>query len=140
MKNFKFNIPIQVRYGDLDPQWHVNNARFLTFLEQARFQYLVKLGLFSGENFFDVGLIVADIHIKYRNPIEMNQNIEVGAKVTHIGNKSLKMESVIADKASGEIIAEAETVMVGFDYHSKTSIPISDHWRAVISEFEGVQL
>ena len=36
MDDFKFHHPIEVRYSDLDPQGHVNNARFLTFFEQAR--------------------------------------------------------------------------------------------------------
>ena len=60
MSTFHFIYPIQIRYGDLDPQWHVNNARFVTYLEQSRFAYLVELGLFDGKGFFDLGLIVAD--------------------------------------------------------------------------------
>ena len=36
MADFRFYHPIEVRYGDLDPQGHVNNARYLTYLEQAR--------------------------------------------------------------------------------------------------------
>ena len=65
MSVFRFHIPIDIRYGDLDPQWHVNNARYLTFLEQGRMEYLRALNLWDGEDFFKLGLIVADIHIAY---------------------------------------------------------------------------
>jgi acyl-CoA thioester hydrolase len=64
MNSYRFEYPITVRYGDLDPQWHVNNARFLTFAEQARFAYLMRLGLFDGKSFWDLPLIVGDIHCR----------------------------------------------------------------------------
>ena len=65
MSEFKFFHPIEIRYGDLDPQGHVNNAKYLTYFEQARVHYLIELGLFSADqSFMDLALIVADIHIK----------------------------------------------------------------------------
>ena len=70
MSGYKFFHPIEVRYGDLDPQGHVNNAKYLTYFEQARVHYLVQLGLFSmQQNFLDIGVIIADIHLKYRAPL-----------------------------------------------------------------------
>ena len=91
MSEFKFYFPIQVRYGDLDPQWHVNNAKFLTYFEQARFGYLVELNLWDGKSFMDLGLIVADVHISYKAPIVLGQKVRVGVRVSKIGNKSLDL-------------------------------------------------
>jgi acyl-CoA thioester hydrolase len=99
MNPFNLYIPILVRYGDLDPQWHVNNSRFVTFIEQARFEYLLKAGLWDGKDFFDIGLIVADQHISYVGQIFMTQKIRVGVKVSRIGNKSLTFEYAIEDRA-----------------------------------------
>ncbi len=139
MTTFRYHLPIQIRYGDLDPQWHVNNARFATYLEQARFSYLMELGLFDGHSFFDIGLIVADVHIAYLAPMTLTQKIRVSMGVTHIGNKSLKMEYVIEDEGTGQATARAETVMVAYDYHANQSIPISDEWRRKITEYEGIR-
>ncbi len=135
---FRYHYPIQIRYGDLDPQWHVNNARFATFLEQARFSYLIELGLFDGRSFFDIGLIVADVHIAYLAPMTLTQKICVKMGVTRIGNKSLTMEYVIEDEDTGQAAARAETVMVAYDYHTNHSIPISDEWRRKIAQYEGI--
>ncbi len=63
MSDFRFYYPVQVRYSDLDAQWHVNNARFLSIVESARLDYLRHLGLWDGSSFLDLGVIVADIHI-----------------------------------------------------------------------------
>jgi acyl-CoA thioester hydrolase len=137
METFRFYHPIQVRYGDLDPQWHVNNANFLSYLEQARFSYLVELGLFDGHSFFDVGLIVADIHIAYLLPIDMLQRLRVGTRVTRIGTKSITFESQIEEEGTGKVLAKSETVMVAFDYKKQVSKPVPIEWRAVISQYEG---
>lgn len=139
MSLFRFTYPIQVRYGDLDPQWHVNNANFLTFIEQARFAYLMHLGLFDGESFLDLGLIVADVHIAYRAPISIGQSVRVALRVSRIGTKSLTFEYQVEDEADGTLFARAETVMVAYDYPSKLSRPVPDEWRRIISEYEALE-
>jgi acyl-CoA thioester hydrolase len=138
MSNFNFYCPIQVRYSDLDPQWHVNNARILTFLEQARFTYITELGLFKGNNFFDLSLIVADVHVAYLAPIELGQKVRVGVRTGHIGNKSLTFEYQVEEENTNQVLAKAETVMVAYDYHIRASKPVPPEWRQVIGKFEGV--
>jgi acyl-CoA thioester hydrolase len=138
MPSFKYYIPVQIRYGDLDPQWHVNNSRFLTFIEQARFSYLVSLGLFDGKSYLDFELIVADVHIAYLAPIKLEQKVRVGARVSRIGNKSLTFEYLIEDEDTGQALGRAETVMVAYDYRAQASKPVSELWRAKIAAFEGL--
>jgi acyl-CoA thioester hydrolase len=138
MPAFKYYCPVQIRYGDLDPQWHVNNARTLTFIEQARFAYLIKLGLFDGVSFLDLGLIVADVHVAYQAPIRLTQKIRVGVCVARIGNKSLTIEYQIEDEDSAAILATAETVMVAYNYQTQSSIPVPTAWREKIRAFEGL--
>lgn len=140
MEEYKFVYPMQVRYGDLDPQWHVNNARFLTFIEQARFAYLVELGIFDGKDFFEVPFIVADIHVAYLAPIHLTQTIEVRMRTGKLGNKSLRFDYLIADSKTGEELARAETVMVAYDYHTRQSMPIKESWRQAILDYEGQTL
>ena len=138
MTNFHHYCPIQVRYGDLDPQGHVNNARFLTYTEQTRMSYLIELGLWDGVSFIDLGLIVADIHMSYLSPIHLGQAIQVGVCVTRIGNKSINFEFQLEDTESKKIIAKCETVMVTYDYHTESSIPVPQTWREKIKAFEGL--
>lgn len=138
MTEYHFSVPVVVRYGDLDPQWHVNNARFLTYLENARMGYLMSLGLFDGENFFDFNLIVADIHIAYKAPIKLTQKVRVWIKAERLGNKSLTFIYEISDDETKQVMATAETIMVTYDYHQQKSIPIPEKWRQAISQREGV--
>jgi len=137
MKIFNYSVPIDVRYGDLDPQWHVNNARFLTFLEHARLSYLMHLGLFDGENFFNFNLIVADIHIAYLAPIQLKQKVAVYMRCERIGNKSLTFVYEIRDEATQPVLSTPETIMVTYAYPLPKSMVVPEAWRRAISELEG---
>lgn len=138
MTDFHFSVPIDVRYGDLDPQWHVNNARFLTYLENARMGYLMSLDLFAGENFFDFNLIVADIHISYKAPIKLTDKVHVWIRAEKLGHKSLTFVYEIRNDETRQVFATAETIMVTYDYHLQKSIPIPENWRQAISVREDV--
>lgn len=138
MPGYRFICPIQVRYGDLDPQGHVNNAGILTYIEQARITYLQKLELWNGTSYLDLGLIVADVHVSYLVPIYLNQNVQAGMRVSRIGNKSLIFEYALEDGATHTPLAKGEAVMVAYDYHQKTSIGVPEDWREKIARFEGI--
>lgn len=137
MNQFRFHLPVTVNYGDIDAQWHVNNKVFLTYLESARFQYLVEVGLFDESSYLDLPFIVADVHVRYLIPIQLSDQVMVSIGVTRIGNKSLVLEYVISTPDESRIFATAETVMVTYDYHSKTSVPVNAEIRQRISKYEG---
>ena len=137
MSEFRFSILIDARYSDLDPQWHVNNVRYLTFMEQARLKYLLALGLWDGHDFNRLGMIVADIHIAYIAPMLFGETARMELRVVKMGNKSFNFEYLLTDEASGRQLAKAESVMVAYDYAGQCSVPIPADWRAKISAFEG---
>ncbi|KXK13133.1 MAG: thioesterase superfamily protein [Chloroflexi bacterium OLB14] len=139
MSEYKFFHPIEVRYEDLDPQGHVNNAKYLTYFEQARIYYLMQLGLFSkDQSFMEVGVIVADIHITYHATTHYGDPIKVGLKTAKIGNKSFTTEQEVINTQTGKVLATATIVLVTFDYEGLKTILVPDEWRKKIAEFEGI--
>jgi len=137
MTQYRFYFPIEVRYGDLDPQGHVNNAKHLTYFEQARIAYLIELGLFTkDQSFMEIGVILADVHITYLEPVYFGQNIKVGVHVAKLGYKSMRWEQNIEDADTVQEIAKGEVVMVAYDYRRRKTIPIPQEWRDKISTFE----
>ncbi len=137
MSDFKFFHPIEVRYGDLDPQGHLNNAKYLTFFEQARVRYMIHLGLYTpDQSFMKVGVIVADAHIAFLAPIYFGDDVKVDVRTSKLGNKSMTVEQNIVNNASGQEMARGEVVTVTFDYQSKQTISIPEEWRNKIKAFE----
>ncbi len=138
MSSFRSFHPITVRYGDLDPQGHVNNAGFITYLEHARVNYIRQLGLWDGKSFLEIGFILARVEMDFKKPILMTDVVEVGVKVSRLGNKSLDMDYLIRESKTGQIFAEGRTIQVAYDYETQKTIPVSDHWRDVIQNYEGL--
>ena len=139
MSDFRFFHPIEIRYGDLDPQGHVNNAKYLTYFEQARVHYLIQLGLFSeDQSFMDVGIIIADIHLTFRSPARYNNRIKVGMRISKIGSKSITTEQCVVDADTGKVFAVGTVILVTFNYREHKTIPVPDEWREKITSFENI--
>jgi acyl-CoA thioester hydrolase len=137
MPEFRFFHPVTVRYGDLDPQGHVNNAAFITYLEHARVSYVRQLGLWDGKSFLEIGFILARVEMDYREPIQLTDLIEVGVRVSSLGNKSLIMEYLVRERDKSRIFAEGKTVQVAYDYQEKSTIALKESWKETIRKFEG---
>lgn len=141
MSQFRFYHPIEVRYGDLDPQGHLNNAKHLTYFEQARIEYWIKMGFFTkDQSFMEIGVIVADVHIKYLEPVYFGQNIKVGVRVAKLGTKSMTWEQNIIDADTDGELARGELVIVAYDYKQEKTIAIPQEWREKITAFEGLKV
>jgi len=140
MDTFRFYCPIVVRFSDLDAYGHVNNSRYLTYLEQGRVEYLTHLGLWDGHSVLESGFILADVHIAFREPIRLGQDIRVGVRVTRLGRKSLQVEQNIEESPSGQIKASATVVLVAYDYHILQSVLIPEAWREIVAKFEDIPL
>ena len=138
MPDFHFYHPIEVRYGDLDPQGHVNNAKYLTYMEQARVAYLRHLGLWEGGSFLEIGIILADAHITFRAPIQFGAALRVGMRIARLGNKSVQSEYRIEEAADGREYASGASVLVAYDYQRGQTVVLPEAWREKIAEFEGL--
>lgn len=139
MPDFRFFHPIEVRYADLDAQRHVNNACYLTYMEQARLKYLQYLGLWDGADFDSTGVILVDQSCTYKAPIAYDQPIHVGVRVTRLGKKSLELAVSIRDRDTDQELAVGRTVLVAYDYTADKTQPIPERWREAIKAYEGME-
>jgi acyl-CoA thioester hydrolase len=114
-----------VRFRDLDPMGHVNNAVFLTYVESARFAFLKHLGV--APRLEDMNLVVARIEIDFRAPVRLGDEVEISARVSRFGEKSFDVDHEL--RVDGRIVAEAKTVLVTYDYSKREAVPIPDAWR-----------
>lgn len=141
MSEFHFYHPIDVRYGDLDPQGHVNNAKYLTYFEQARVQYWVDLSLFhKDQSFMEIGVIVADIHITYHTPILWGTPLKAGVRISKIGNKSLTIDQNLENAETGEVYAVGTVIVVAFDYAAHKTMSVPQEWREKINAYEHLEV
>ncbi len=137
MTAFNFTTSLEVRYSDLDAQGHLNHARYLSFMEQARFKYMMAVGLWADVHDFNaVGQIVAEATCSYKRPVLLGQVVEVAVRTSRLGNKSMEMEYRLT--VDGVEAATGRTVQVAYDYAAGRSIIIPQGWREKIAMFEKV--
>lgn len=133
MEGFRFVCPQDVTFRDLDIFGHVNNAVYLTYVENARIGYLREvLGIESLE---DLLVIVAKVHIDFRSRATLGETLDVGSRVSRIGTKSFDMDHEIHGP-DGRLVARAETTLVTFDYRGDSTMPVPDLWRERIETYE----
>jgi len=129
---------IEVRFSDLDSFGHVNNARYLTYMEQARIGYFHHLGLWWPRQRPAVGLILADAQVTFQRPILLEHKVKIGVHISRLGNKSFPMHYRLVDAETGDVFATGTTVQVCYDYQNQRTIPIPEAWRHKIAAFEGL--
>jgi acyl-CoA thioester hydrolase len=133
MEGFRFVYPQEVAFGDLDAFGHVNNAVYLTYLENARIGYMREvLGIESLE---DLLVIVAKVNIDFRSRASLGEVLEIGARVSRIGSKSFDLDHEVRGP-DARLVAAASTTLVTFDYHGDTTMPVPELWRDRIESFE----
>ena len=133
---FRYYKSIEVRFSDIDTFGHVNNARYLTYMEQARIGYFRHLGLWWPQDAPETGLILANAQVTFLQPILLEHQVKIGVRIPRLGNKSFPLHYRLEDANSGEVFATGETVQVCYDYRARQTIPIPASWRQVIAAFE----
>jgi acyl-CoA thioester hydrolase len=154
-----FSHQLEVRFRDCDAMGHVNNAVYLTYLEQTRFHHWRALrrssgrpehksrgaagianeaigspaspGESMGEDVLG-GVIVARAEIDYRRAAKFSDVLRIDLGVAAIGRTSFTYEYEILDQ-SGALIATAKTVIVRFDYATGRPVPISEQLKQALT-------
>jgi len=122
-----FEHELEVRFRDCDSFGHVNNAVYLTYLEQARFAYWQRLG---GQSGLSRNIILARAECDYRKPATAGDRLLIRLRVSAIGNSSFTLEYEIVNARTRDVVAHARTVQVTYDYTAGRSVPIPEDMRA----------
>jgi len=133
-ETFRHWTPVTIRYSDQDAMAHVNNTAMATYVESARTAFiyeLIKRGGMEGMEF-----ILARLVIDYRRELHYPGNVEVGARLIRVGNKSITTGyGVFKD---GTCYATSESVNVFYDLSTrKTAVPSAGVRATLMAELEG---
>jgi acyl-CoA thioester hydrolase len=132
-----FRHSLDVRFRDCDPMGHVNNAVYLTYLEQARFAHWREVWGINFERLPDdtPGVILARAEIDYRRPAKYGDVLEIRIGLEKIGRTSFTYSYEVIDQ-DGREVAHARTVLVMYDYTTAKPAPISDALRSKLGSPE----
>ena len=117
--------PVQLRWSDPDMLGHVNHARALALIEDARLAMGDRRG----------GLILARLEVDYLRQLyyRAGERLVVRSVVTRFGTKSFTVQQELVQ--DDQVALRANAVMVAFDFEADASRPLTDDERRRWSEF-----
>jgi len=134
--SFRLEVPVTVRFRDIDRFGHVNNAVYFTYCEIARTVYWKKL--FGTRRLRTASFIMARAELDYRGQADDEKGILVGIRVNSIGETSFEFQYRIVEEGTARLIAEGRSVQVMFDYNDNRKIPMPESVKDRILAFEGI--
>jgi len=129
---------LQVRFRDCDPLGHVNNAVYLTYLEQARFNlWRAQLG-FEARSAEEVGprglgFILARVEFDFRAQAKYGDDLDVKITLDSFGRTSFTYAYEIVNAATGQLVSTAKTILVRFNYDAQKPALLDDAFKAELS-------
>jgi thioesterase-3 len=117
-------IPIEVRSTEIDSMGHVNNAKFLEYLEWGREEWYNQAELpFDQFTMMGIGTVTVSIHIQYRKEATLGEQLTIHTKPLRSGTSSFVFYQEIR-KETGEVVADAEVISVTIDLTTRKSRPL----------------
>ncbi len=124
-----YTVKIEPRFHDTDALGHINNAAFITWMEESRRPIF---RLFNRElSIAKWNLILARVEMDYLAQCYFGKSVVIETSVEKIGTSSLILcHCMFQDKIK---TAQGKSVLVYFDYQKQTSLPISEDIRKKLS-------
>lgn len=131
--DFSVFQPVTTRWKDNDVYGHVNNVTYYSWFDTAVNRYLIESG---GLDIYSDPVIafVVSSSCRYFSPIAYPETIEVGLRVAHLGNSSVRYGLGVFRHGEDAPCAEGEFVHVFVDRTSNNSCPIPDPIRRALEK------
>lgn len=120
---------IKVRGYHLDVYQHVNNARYLEFLEEARWQWLEDVDAFHWLMEQQLAFVVVNININYRRPAVLGDVLNIESEVSQLSGKSGIIAQRVLLASDNSVVADAALTFVCIDLRSQKAVPMEGELR-----------
>ncbi len=146
MKNPPVVEKLQVRYQDLDPYGHVNNAVHFAYFEAGRMAYWKRLaedldfGPLEAGDLPGVRYVVAEATVRYKAPIYFGEPLYVAASIRTIGDRSFTMDYELRAGESfdaGRTVAEGTSAQVFYDPRTEEVCSRPEWFLTAVASIEG---
>ncbi|MBJ7539678.1 acyl-CoA thioesterase [Marinomonas transparens] len=120
---------IKVRGYHLDVFQHVNNARYLEFLEEGRWAFFDDFSADSDMMKQGFAWAVVNININFRSEGNFGDTLEVQTAFAKLGNRSITMKQRVVNADTQALVADAEVTYVCFSKTLKSAIPLPEDYK-----------
>ena len=120
---------IKVRGYHLDVYQHVNNARYLEFLEEARWEWLEEAEAFHWLQEQKLAFVVVNININYRRPAVLGDVLVIDSEITQLNSKSGIIAQRVLLAGQETVVADAALTFVCIDLRTQKAVALEGELR-----------
>jgi len=120
---------IKVRGYHLDVYQHVNNARYLEFLEEARWQWLEEAEAFHWLQEQKLAFVVVNININYRRPAVLGDVLTIVSEITQLNGRSGVIAQRVLLAGQETVVADAALTFVCIDLRTQKAVTLEGALR-----------
>ncbi|MFN2049762.1 acyl-CoA thioesterase [Pantoea agglomerans] len=120
---------IKVRGYHLDVYQHVNNARYLEFLEEARWEWLEEVEAFHWLQEQKLAFVVVNININYRRPAVLGDVLTIESEITQLNGKSGIIAQRVLLAGQETVVADAALTFVCIDLRTQKAVALEGELR-----------
>ena len=124
---------IRVRGYHCDFYGHLNHARYLELLEEARWSYLEDRMDVRDWQEKNLGIVVASLTINYRRPAPVDTVLEIRSSLGDIGTKTAVINQEMINQATGKLVADAAVTFAVVDTRTGRALPMEGEVRDVFA-------
>jgi Predicted thioesterase len=135
MDHFSAKLELRIDWSEIDLFGHVNNVAFLKYIQAARVHYMEMIGLMQMQAETKKGPVLASVSCQFRKPLFYPGQVIIYSQVDSMKNTSLGMYHEIHDP-DDEIVAEAQDIIVLYDFIKNAKLIIPDEIREKIERLE----
>lgn len=137
LDGFAHVVEIAVGWSDMDSFDHVSNLVYFRYFQDARIEYLTRVGWMESKRATGRGPIVKGTAATFRKPLRYPDRVLVGVRAADVGADRVTFEHRVVNRTTGELACEGTAVLVSYDYTTAAKCPLPDAVRAAILALEG---
>jgi len=138
-KHFPSSLTLRIDWSEMDEFRHVNNVMFMKYIQSGRVNYWQLTGIYDLFLKERKGFMVLSVSCRFISPLYFPGEVTIETGLIEMGNSSLKLKHVLRNNTQ-QIVAEAEDVLVMYNFNENSKMNIPEELRNRINTIEEDQL
>lgn len=135
MIHYPVKLELRIDWSEMDLFGHVNNVSYFKYVQASRVNYWEKTGVIDEHMKEGIGPMLVSCKCDFKAPLHYPGSFIIEAGVAQVGNTSFTIRHRIID-STGKLCAEAEDVIVMFNYKNNEKVRVPDDLRSSIDRIQ----
>ncbi|MEY3321144.1 MAG: Long-chain acyl-CoA thioesterase FadM [Bacteroidota bacterium] len=137
---YSVKVDIKVQWNDMDASQQVNSTRYFNWLEIAKVEYFIRLGLDMIDNDDEPGYTVKRQIMSYHTEVTFPDTVVAGIRAIYVDQNKIELEAAFYSRRHHTLVAKSNVTMEAFQFQSKTTMSIPFNIQRRIAQLDQISI